>query len=181
MEKRSLLDVGNVAMSIELEENISYSESKLLSLSNDGSFCVIGGGVGKSYFYMLDLEKKTQRKVASKVLGWSQAPCFINCGAEYVAVGGNSGQGVEIWDIEKNTAARVLEIDDGITCTFSTNNILAVGSQSKALQLWDVRNWTMFQSFKYSMTPKVITLTDDARYLSIGGKLGELCVVLQIK
>ena len=131
---------------------------------------------------MLDLEKRTQRKLASGVLTWTEGSCFINGDAVYVAVGGGRGQGVEIWDIEKNVSARVLKIDDNyITCTFSTNNILAVGSNSGALQLWDVQNWTMFQSFKYAMRPRGITLTDDARYLSIGGIKGEICVVLQIK
>ena len=111
-----------------------------------------------------------QRKLTSDVLTYTRAPCFINGEVEYVAVGGDRGQGVEIWDIETNAAARVLEIDTGyITSTFSTNNILAIGSNNGALQLWDVRNWSMFQSFKYSMKPRAITLTDEARYLSIGG------------
>merc|ERR1712087_278749 len=168
--------------SIELEEKIGSSEFKLLTLSNDCSFCAVGGGFDKTYSYVLDLEKKTQRKLTSKVLTWTSAPCFINGDAEYVAVGGSVGQGVEIWDIEKNEAAQVLEIDHSfISCTFSTNNILAVGSGSKALQLWDVRDWTMFKSFKFALFPRAITLTDDAKYLSIGGKEGEKCVVLQIK
>ena len=183
LEKRSLRNVGSVAMSIELEEKIGTSRTKLLALSSDGSFGVVGGGTNRSYFYLLDLEKKTQRKWESKVLTCTNAPCFINGDAEYVAVGGGYGApGVQIWDIEKNAAAQVLEIyDDFTTCTFSINNILAVGLNSKALQLWDVRDWTMFQSFKYSMNPRTITLTDDARYLSIGGGGGEKCVVLQIK
>merc|ERR1712087_507550 len=174
-------------MSIELEEKIGSSEFKLLTLSNDCSFCAVGGGFDTTYSYVLDLEKKTQRKLTSKVLTNTSAPCFINGNAEYVAVGGGRGECVEIWDIEKNTAARVLKIDDNwIECTFSTNNILAVGSNSmraglNALQLWDARDWTMLKSFKYGVLPKAITLTDDGRYLSIGGYKGELCVVLQIK
>jgi len=42
LEKRALNDSCTVSMSIELENRIGNSVSKLLTLSNDGKFCVIG-------------------------------------------------------------------------------------------------------------------------------------------
>merc|ERR1719300_2351434 len=42
LEKRALNDLSTVTMSIELENRIGDSASKLLALSNDGRFCVLG-------------------------------------------------------------------------------------------------------------------------------------------
>ena len=36
---------------------------KLLSLSDDGTVCAVGGGDRKSYFYVIDLESKAQHKL----------------------------------------------------------------------------------------------------------------------
>ncbi len=54
-EQRSMKDVHTVQASLELEEKIKADNSKQLDLSNDGSLCVIGGGNGKVYFYIVSL------------------------------------------------------------------------------------------------------------------------------
>jgi len=57
LEKRALNDSDTVSMSIELENRIGDSLSKLMALSNDGKFCVIGAagnttaGGAKSNFF----------------------------------------------------------------------------------------------------------------------------------
>ena len=42
LEKRSLCTANKVMMNIKLEEKVKDDDSKQLSLSNDGTFCVIG-------------------------------------------------------------------------------------------------------------------------------------------
>ena len=115
-----------------------HSASKMLSLSNDGSFCVIGGGADKPYFYLIDIVNHKQLKLTSTVLTDTLAPCFINGDAEFVAIGGDDGQGVEIWDVKSQQPIRTIEINGKfITCSFSANNILlsAIGwTQQGALK-----------------------------------------------
>merc|ERR1712087_436014 len=108
--------------------------------------CAIGGGYCKAYFYVINLESKEQQKLTSTNLGHSFAPCFINGGTEYVAVGGASG--FEIWEIKTQQSVKKLG-DANIGCMASTNNILAVGTMKGLLQLWDVRSWEMFHSRKF--------------------------------
>ncbi len=47
---------------IELEQEVHKSGLKQLTLSDDGTLCLIGGGqyngVGKNYFYLIDIQKK---------------------------------------------------------------------------------------------------------------------------
>ena len=171
-------------MSIKLEEDIGMSASKLFCLSGDGSRGALAAGANKDYFYLLDIANKIQRKCSSSVLISTLAPCFINGDTAFVAVGGYSGQGVEIWDVKTKQKTRTIKTDHGfISSTASTSNILAVGSQMLIVQLWEVGSWEMFHSSKYLMTPRSIHLTSDSRYLTVGGSgpHGEKCVILQIK
>ena len=64
------------------------------------------------------------------------APCFINGETKCIVVGGNNGEGMEIWDVANKKAIQVLKIDDGwMACSTSTNNILAVCSSTGIMQL----------------------------------------------
>ena len=182
LEKRSMSAPNLVTMSIELDGDGGYCISqKELVLSGDGSMCAVGPGQSKTYFYLIDLQSKTQQKLTSAVLKDIFSPCFINGDAEYVAVGGDEGQGVEIWDVQTAQPVKRLQIDGLIGSMASTNNILAVGSYAGTLQLWDVRNWEMFQEFKYDdFCPTSLHLTSDAKYLTIGELMGK-SIVMKIK
>eukprot|EP01084_Bolivina_argentea_P118499 210239_1 len=59
LEKRAVKS-NKVLVSIKLEEKIGVPDGKALSLSNDGNWCVIGGGHRKSYFYLIEIDKKVQ-------------------------------------------------------------------------------------------------------------------------
>ena len=111
------------------------------------------------------------------------APCFVNGQTDWVAIGGYKGQGVEVWDLKNKESARILKIDSGYICSMaSTNNILAVGSSSGALQLRDVRNWDMFHSTTFKgLEPLYLHLTADSKFLTIGGAGGDCCIVMKIK
>ena len=108
---------------------------------------------------------------------------MINGEAEYVAVGGDRNQGVEIWDINSKRALQVLQTDSAYNqCLASTNNILAVASSDGNLRMWDVRNWEVFHSAQFSMKPMSLHLTADSKFLTIGGDKGDSnCVVMEIK
>ena len=140
-EKRSVDDITLVKMSLVLEESVTSSCKKNFTLSEDGTCCAIGGGVGSAYFYLIDLESKKQHQFNSDVLLNTYVPCFINGCTDYIAVGGWDKQCVEIWNVQKQKATRLLEgCKDRIQCSASTNNILAVATGNKDLLLWDVRN-----------------------------------------
>ena len=183
LEQRTIADVQNVKLSIKLKEEVEDPGLKQLVLSNDGTFCAIGGGFIQSYFYLIDLTSKTQHKITSKALKKSLAPCFINGDAYIVAVGGGTGDGVEIWDVQQKQFLRVLQIKgQNIGCSASTNNIFSVGTYDGKLILWDVRNWERFFSKEFSgMIAASIHLTSDSKYLTIGGVGGDKCVVLEIQ
>merc|ERR1712087_164742 len=105
------------------------SSAKDFSLSAAGTFCATGryGTVN-----LVDLENKTHFELKSDKMVCSFSPCFINGQAHFLAVGGGIGEGVEIWDIKKQTATRVLKVDNqAATSVASTNDILAAGSRSK--------------------------------------------------
>ena len=196
LEKRIVINNQSVAM-INLEENIKPSVSKILNLSNDGSFCVVSTKC--SYFYLIDIAKEQQFKLESNSLTRTYAPCFINGESVCVAVGGSIQEGVEIWDVKTKKPVRHIGIEGRfITSTFSTNNILAVGHGLKrgemkhgALKLYDVTNWELFYSADFFMIPRSVHLTSDARYLTVGGCArvwsgsmvgkSEKCVVLEIQ
>eukprot|EP01084_Bolivina_argentea_P027295 50738_1 len=57
LEKRAVNNMNEVVVSITLEQQIKPSfDKKILSLSNDGELCVIGGT--SKYFYLIDFTKK---------------------------------------------------------------------------------------------------------------------------
>eukprot|EP01084_Bolivina_argentea_P082074 148613_1 len=61
LEKRAVKNGNDVLISIQLQQNITpASGTTTLSLSNDGKWCVIGGGANKSYFYLIEIDKKVQ-------------------------------------------------------------------------------------------------------------------------
>ena len=130
---------------------------------------------------MIDLQNSLQHKFTSE-LRTTYAPCFINGQTELVAIGGWRPSYVEIWDIKQQKAVKVLKINKGdVECSASTNNILAIATESKFLGLWDVRNWEMVHSKEISMAPKSLYLTSDSKYLTIGGQYGQACIVMEIR
>ena len=182
LEKRDVNDINEIKLSIELGEEVRKSQSKQLSISNDGTFCAIGGGISKRYFYVVDLQNAQQHQFVSEVLTHTFAPCFINGQTELVAIGDWKKRWVEVWDIKKQKAVKVLEINKGdVECSASTNNILAVATMKKFLGLWDVRSWEMIYSKEFSLTPKSLHLTSDSKFLTIAGSGGEKCIVMEIK
>ena len=133
-EKRSISDLETVRLCVKLEARVTIGSSKQLSLSNDGAFCAIRGGSYNKNFFLIDLGNATQYKVSSERASGTFAPCFINGDAEYVAVGGSYREGVEIWNVKQRTCVKLLDVDSGyVTCTYSTNNILALCSDSGLL------------------------------------------------
>merc|ERR1712083_1240394 len=127
LQRVSLSDVKTVQINLKLETATSWeygTDAKQLAISNDRSVCVVGDG-GKAYFYLIDLKSNAQHKLTSSTLTGTHSPCFINDEAEHVAVGGDRGQGVEIWDIKSKEAVRVLPTGGAANkCLASTNNIL---------------------------------------------------------
>ena len=79
------------------------------------------------------------------------------------------------------TSLKVIDANGIITCMCSVNNILAVGSGGKELRLFDATSWEMIYSKKYEMQQYSLHLTDDLKYLTVGGNGGERCIVLNIK
>eukprot|EP01083_Nonionella_stella_P011622 32994_1 len=205
LEKRSIRNVNKKKRTIKLEERVQQNDTKMLSLSNNGKWCVIG--TGQIFFFVIDIQNKQQYKVRwdfnqsnelpENYILRTKVPCFINGEAKCVAVGGHNSL-VAIWDIQEkdklnepfiysdtNRCAKILNLrgqNVAIDCTYSTNNILAVGSQDKMLRLWNVNKWEMFYSKKLNMVPNSLHLTEDSRYLTIGGYTNRgQCIVLEIK
>merc|ERR550525_498116 len=142
--------MDSVSLTIELETKIAGSWSKSLSLSNDGKFCVIGGG-DTNFFYITALETQEQFKLTTqKMKEQARSPCFINGGSNLVAVGGWENEGVEIWSVAEKEMVHHIE-ESGrsvyIASMYSANGILAVGftvngSGLRYLQLYDVSSWS---------------------------------------
>merc|ERR1712172_260205 len=107
LEKRKVKKGNDVLVSINLEAEISATNLKVLSVSNDGKWCVVGGGKYVSYFYLIEIDKKIQHKVESKNIRGSRSPCFINGEPNFCAVGGDSD--VEIWDVKKRISVKVIK------------------------------------------------------------------------
>ena len=169
-------------LSVTLEGQIDPGAAKRLSLSNDGVWCVIAGGGGKSYFYLVDIVNEAQYKLISTNLECTYAPCFINGDSEYVAVGAPGGK-IEIWNVETKSSVKMIETgtDKPVAALHSANDILAVVSWDKKLSLWHVKNWNMFYSKDIEMQPYSVHLTKDSKYLTLGGYYGERCVIFEIK
>eukprot|EP01083_Nonionella_stella_P051130 135782_1 len=181
LQQRSTSDISNVKMNIELQEPIYDVQLRQLCLSDNGECCVIAGGLDKKYFHLIDLKTQKHEKLTSDVLEATYAPCFINGEGQYVAVGDRNGK-IEIWDAIKKESFKVIDVcDKCISCTMSTSNILAVASDDHKIRLLDVRTWDVFYSDTFKMEPYSLHLTDDAKYLTIGGEKGELCLVWLLK
>eukprot|EP01084_Bolivina_argentea_P105697 189285_1 len=183
LQIRSVNNIQKCKVKIKLENEMSRNTMKQMALSNNGEFCVLGGGVKKNYSYLIDLEKHTQYKLISSLLTSTLAPCFINGESQYVAIGDGDGRGnIEIWDVQKRQIFKTIKpFSDQINCMYSTNNILAIGSNERMVKLYDVRDWEMFHSQKYEMYPVSIHLTSDSKYLTVSGWYGEQCIVSKIQ
>ena len=181
LEKRSVMNASNAVLNLRLEEAVRvYSYAKQTSMSRNGKYLAIGAGRRKAYIYLVDIEKRIQHKLTACHLKHSFVPCFISGEVEFVAAAAKGK--VEIWDVNTKKTIRMLPSGGMfICCMSSTNNILATGGDEQTLRLWDVRSWELFHSSKYQMQPTSLHLTEDSKFLTIGGWLGERCVVLQIK
>eukprot|EP01084_Bolivina_argentea_P027301 50753_1 len=183
LQTRAMNNVNKVLVNIKLDEKCLSANDKQLSLSDDGNMCVIAGGATQSYFYIIDIPNQKQHKLTSNWLTNTYVPCFINGETKYVAVT-DRGK-VQIWDIEKRICFKNMLIacsNRYISCSVSTNNILAIGANDNMLRLYDVRTWKQFYSQKYDFTLRSLHLTADLRYLAIGGAFGTgCCTVLQIQ
>eukprot|EP01084_Bolivina_argentea_P027294 50737_1 len=180
LEKRAVKNINKVVVSIKLKQSVNASNgTKILSLSNDGALCILGGGYETDYCYLIDIDKKIQTKLVSNKLDGTYSPCFINGQRDYCAVGGEDGL-LEIWDLNAKKSIKIIEMGKqaGVTGMNSSNNILAVGSGDKKLRLFDVRTWETFYSDQYEMYPTSIDLTADSQYVTVGGWNGERCVLL---
>merc|ERR550525_2298613 len=100
------------------------------------------------------------------------APSFINGSSKFVAVGGYTGEGVEIWSVaDKEMVHHIDECREDnafVSCSYSANGILAVGyvsiqdmGYSKYLKLYDVSTWTMIYRHDFaSVSPRHLFLTE---------------------
>eukprot|EP01084_Bolivina_argentea_P318098 551587_1 len=138
LEKRAIKNSDNVLISIKLETKIDSSfGTKILSLSNDGNWCIIGGGYEISYFYLIQIDTKIQYKLSSTNLDSTYSPCFVNGDPKFCVVGSRYGK-FEIWDVKKRVSIKLLNLgtDEAVVSLTSTNNILAVGSGDQILSLF---------------------------------------------
>jgi len=186
LQKRAVHDINTVVQSITLEEKVSGSVVRNFRLSADGKYCVLAGGRGRKYFYVIDIENETQIKLESEFyLNSSYVPCFINGENELVAVGDRNGR-IEIWDFKKQECVKKWKIEGatGIYASASTHNILGIGSFDKTLRLYDVRSWEMFYERKFACDGESLNLTDDMKYITFAGRddaKKDRCVVLEIE
>ena len=180
VEQRSIDDLKKVKMSIRLEAKVVSTAMKQLALSNDGRFCAIGSGFKKPSFYLIDLKNKQQFKLTTKVIINSYAPCFINGDTQYLAIGGYKG--VEVWDINSRKSLTILEFPSSGWCSASSSNILAFGSETGLLRLWDVGNWEVVHEQTFiGLQAYSLDLTADLKHLTIAGNGGDKCIVMEIK
>merc|ERR1739840_58528 len=97
-------------------------------------------------------------KLESKVMDDSYAPSFIGGDTGRVVIGGDGK--CEIWDVQTRSAVHVItDIKRSVNCTFSTGDILAVGSYGKVLSLYDINTWGVIYSKTYEMIPSSLHLT----------------------
>ena len=183
-EKRAVGSSSDVIFTVQLEEKVHVGATKAVAISEDGSLAAIRGGKDNQYFYLVDLLSNVQHKLQTKALSnGTLAPCFINGSTNFLVIGSFGGQGAEIWDIRSKQHLEALETGPGnVSCTTSTNNILAIITEKGVLQLWDVRSWDRFYSSTFEgMTPMYLHLTADSKFLTIGGENGDRCGVMEIK
>ena len=138
----------------------------------------------KPYFYLIEIDKKVQHKITSTNLTYTFSPCFMNGDPIFCIVGGNEGR-LEVWDVQKRTLVRLLKVEEensNITALTSLHNILAVGTtDSPRLSLWNSQKWEKMWTEDYDLQPVSVQLTNDLKYLVIGGVAGEKGIVLSIK
>ena len=172
-EQRPVSGDHGVLMTIPLEEGLYGGGAKRnISVSDDGTFCALGGGDDSNYWYLIDIKQRNQSKFTSNTLKHSWSPCFINGENEYVAVGGYGK--VEILDIVSGSTLKLIDLGhtNYIVALYSVNNILAVGGYDKMIRLYDVRTWDMIQSKVYKIEISSIHLTPDLKYLTVSGNGG---------
>merc|ERR1711879_969335 len=131
LEKRSVNNLSEVVQSIKLENKIGFSGSKLFALSNDGKYCVIGGG-DKSFFYIISLDSHHQFKLNANNLSRTLSPCFIDGDSNLLTIGGYEGEGLEIWSVaDRKMVHHIMDNEHFggyyVASAYSTNGILAVG------------------------------------------------------
>eukprot|EP01084_Bolivina_argentea_P154442 269219_1 len=180
LEMRAVENINIVKKRIQLSESVTpfRSRFKQLSLSGNGNSCILAGGHKKGYAHFIDIENNEQTTLKSGKLGnGAYNPCFIN--GELIAIGGETV--VEIWDVWKRKLVKSIRCNGYSQCTTSTNNILAVCTGDGRLTLYDVRNWEIFYTKKFNWVPSSLHLTTDSKYLTVAGRKGAKCVVLQIQ
>jgi len=176
-EQRALSGDQGVVASVELEGRIDFNEKKRVSVSSDGRYWAIATGF--KYWNLVDIQNQSQFKLVSEKGVWSFSSTFIEGDAVRVVIGGD--RNMEIWDVEFRSPLRVVsDIGHQVQCLCSVNNVLAVSSYDKVLQLYDTNSWNKFYSKKYEMMPQSLQLTSDLKYLVMAGEKGELCLVLKI-
>jgi len=177
-EQRSMFGDHSVIVSVELEGKAKFHDKKWVSLSNDGRYCAIA--TGDTSWYLVDIRNQLQFKLISKELSKTYNSTFIEGDSLRVVIGGNPSK-CEIWDVETRSHIRVIsDIGHDVLCVASVNNVLAVGTWDKVLQLYDANSWEKIYSKKYGMNPLSLQLTPDLKYLTMAGDYGEFCLVLKI-
>jgi len=151
LERRSVFGDRDEVMSIKLEHAVKDMTSKQMSLSDDGKWCVIGAGMNKPYFYLIDTVKERQFTLESKALAHTVNPSFIEGGR--VVIGGIGR--FEVWDIETKSLLRAItDFPDTawFNCSFSVNNVLAAGFGDHVLRLYDTSTWNLIYSSPAEMS-----------------------------
>eukprot|EP00485_Elphidium_margaritaceum_P001827 CAMPEP_0202695166 /NCGR_PEP_ID=MMETSP1385-20130828/8824_1 /ASSEMBLY_ACC=CAM_ASM_000861 /TAXON_ID=933848 /ORGANISM="Elphidium margaritaceum" /LENGTH=722 /DNA_ID=CAMNT_0049351141 /DNA_START=68 /DNA_END=2236 /DNA_ORIENTATION=+ len=181
IQVRAMSHLGAATKTIKLQEKIATSAMRNVRFSGDGTRCVLGGGEGCAYFYLVDIVSEKVHKLSSSFLQSTLAPCFINGDCQRVAVCGEAGK-IEIWDVEQRQSVKCIQSDSqrDMTSSTSTDNILAVGSDDKRLRLYNVGNWECFFMKQFNFGGCALHLTEDMRYVTFAGYGGDRCAVLKI-
>jgi len=183
LEQRTVSPDDEVVLSLSLDQKVSDSQNKQVSVSDDGHWCAIGAGFDNAYWYLIDIPNKKQHKLRSKELKWSYTPSFVGNGSDQIVICGDKK--CEIWDVQSRESLRVIELfstgeSRARYATCSVNDLLAIACADKVLRLYDVNSWEMIHSEKYELEPMSLHLTSDLKYLTLAGNRGEKCVVLRI-
>ena len=107
-------NVNAVLLSILLDELVTSSDRKQLTLSNNGTMCAVGGRSDNKYFYLIDLVNKLQHKIQSELLGSTYVPCFINGGTDSIALAGFWSDLAEIWDVKERQSVKSLKLSGNV-------------------------------------------------------------------
>merc|ERR1712228_1028818 len=191
--RKKLLLPENCLMKMELEEMIRLTaKRKQMALSNNAQSVLIAGGDATKHFYWIDLKKKKQHKLVSNKLYNTFAPCFINGDDERCAIGDESGK-IEIWSLVQMRALKLIDAFPSGATQFSSyqhnvvgmvssqNVLCACCNTAKIVKLFDTNNFDELFSMKYKLDPSSLHLTQDLKYLTIGGRKNEMCTVYNVK